>query len=863
MLIPHATYLLPNTLQQQRFHSRWLARRHCQLLLSKSSILDPRSHSFGGIAFRCCTFLIELGGEGSHPCEDGHKRSVDRPLPASQLTAPGLLPLLKSIHKHCTLKKFAGQTIGVDAYGWLHRGVVGCACALALDKPTSIHLDFVLSRVRMLLDFGVTPYLVFDGDNIPSKAGTNAARRKKREESKALALELQRAGKSSQAQQEFQKAVDVTPLMARQLIEELKKLNVQYIVAPYEADAQLVYLEQNGIIDGILSEDSDLLVFGAKRLLTKLNQYGELVEVERADFAMCKEVSLAGWTDAMFMRMAILSGCDYLPNIGKMGLKTAHAYVRKYRETEKILRMVQFEGKMVVPDGYSERFRQAELTFLHHRVFCPIAQKMIFLNDLPAGLLESDMPYLGPYVDPETSVGVACGDLDPFSKRPIALGAVMSGPRPALENRRQSYVAATDLKSKKSIETFFKPQRQPLAELDPNTLTPSPSQRRLLERNRNASWEPRPVSSAPALNRSVTSQPLPSPGLDRSSFLARASTLSTYQAPKRQRLCSNAIDPSPTKEVKQSPFFASERDESSPLAQKRGKIKKNKRGGFEVFSDDSVDGTLSNCEVQQVASPEKYPAAKECLQAESDGASGDQDALQSVPQSSPLMRACFVTPVSSLCHSSASHSSSGTDDRPALGDTREIDQDDDPAAFEDLLDYHVRKQNEALSRKFAFHPEAQREVLRPSPGPAQDKPCQTFSAQSPGVQLAALRKLPKTVDISAFCHEIQLHTTFDQQSPDIQRFALNSLNQSKAGSKTSVSGRTPSVLQTTESSRNSKRSTTLQNGTAGLTSRLAGKGPLRGSEDTIVPDSEDEGSEIDSPRRQPRLDLSSFAFVSA
>lgn len=49
----------------------------------------------------------------------------------------GLLPLLKSIHKPCNLKKFAGQTIGVDAYGWLHRGTVACAIDLALGKPTT------------------------------------------------------------------------------------------------------------------------------------------------------------------------------------------------------------------------------------------------------------------------------------------------------------------------------------------------------------------------------------------------------------------------------------------------------------------------------------------------------------------------------------------------------------------------------------------------------------------------------------------------------------------------------------------------------------------------------------------------------
>lgn len=52
--------------------------------------------------------------------------------------------------------------------------------------------------------------------------------------------------------------------MAREVIMELKKLDIEYIVAPYEADAQLAYLESIQMIDGIVTEDSDLLVFGCK-----------------------------------------------------------------------------------------------------------------------------------------------------------------------------------------------------------------------------------------------------------------------------------------------------------------------------------------------------------------------------------------------------------------------------------------------------------------------------------------------------------------------------------------------------------------------------------------------------------------------
>ena len=80
-----------------------------------------------------------------------------------------------------------------------------------------------MSRVRMAKHFGITPYIVFDGDFLPSKGATEASREKRRETSKKAGLELLKAGKPKQAHQELQKAIDVTPEMARHLIEELKK----------------------------------------------------------------------------------------------------------------------------------------------------------------------------------------------------------------------------------------------------------------------------------------------------------------------------------------------------------------------------------------------------------------------------------------------------------------------------------------------------------------------------------------------------------------------------------------------------------------------------------------------------------------
>ncbi len=50
------------------------------------------------------------------------------------------------------------------------------------------------------------------------------------------------------------------------LNQALRAENIDYVVAPYEADAQLCFLEKEGLVDGIITEDSDLLVFGCKQV---------------------------------------------------------------------------------------------------------------------------------------------------------------------------------------------------------------------------------------------------------------------------------------------------------------------------------------------------------------------------------------------------------------------------------------------------------------------------------------------------------------------------------------------------------------------------------------------------------------------
>ncbi|RDW78236.1 hypothetical protein BP5796_06088 [Coleophoma crateriformis] len=608
----------------------------------------------------------------------------------------GLLPLLKSIHKPCNLRKFEGKTLGVDAYGWLHRGTVACAMDLAMGNPTrkSVQnspaymgrqelivyrfIDFCMHRVRMLQHFGVTPFLIFDGDYLPSKAATEADRRKRREDSKRAGMELQRSGKVQQAYLEFQKSVDVSPFMARQLIDELKQAGVQYIVAPYEADAQMVYLERIGVIDGILSEDSDLLVFGAKCLLTKLDQYGECVEINKADFCACKEITLTGWSDVEFRRMAILSGCDYLASINNMGLKTAYRMVRKHKTIEKVIRMLQFDGKHHVPNGYLEAYYQAELTFLHQRVFCPKSETIVFHTEPDQQIDDEKMPFIGAYVEPEIARGVARGDLDPMTKLPIVIptknkmvtsSSPWTTPRP---KPRQS-MTSTDIKKGTPIDRYFK--RTPLAELPLNVFSMSPSQEELLRRQ-PGDWTANPAPASlprPSVRRSsssplVTSPQSAPPLLRTGTTRSRTSILPEPRPSKRARMCEGEQTLSPVTgkkiELVASPFFS--KYEPSPTAGRVTKNRRSKKEDFHIFSDDSVeDAMLSLPDFDGFDNSMARPQKKIAIFNESKDQNVKDSLRDEAESKSTQQREPYLTPATSAASSAEQPSTSSDYDLPA------------------------------------------------------------------------------------------------------------------------------------------------------------------------------------------------------
>ena len=72
----------------------------------------------------------------------------------------------------------------------------------------------------------------------------------------------------------------------------------------------------------------------------------------------------------MFLDMCMLAGCDYVPSVPGLGIKTAHRLVRQHRTPERLLRALAagsagLPEASVLPPRFVERYRHARLAFRH------------------------------------------------------------------------------------------------------------------------------------------------------------------------------------------------------------------------------------------------------------------------------------------------------------------------------------------------------------------------------------------------------------------------------------------------------------------------------------------------------------------
>lgn len=254
------------------------------------------------------------------------------------------------------LEDLSGRIVAVDAYNTLYqflatiRGPDGTPLMDDQGRVTS-HLTGLLNRTGALVEAGVLPVFVFDGQPHPLKAATIAARSAVKVRAQEAYEQALKEGDLEKARSKAKQTSRLTSDMVRQAKELLGCLGVPCLDAPGEGEAQATRMVQEGQAYAVASQDYDAVLFGAPRLVRNLSVTGRRkmpgrqawVDVEPEVIVLGDTLDALGLSREKLIDVAILIGTDFNPGVVGIGPKTALDLVREHGLLEDLLERSETE----------------------------------------------------------------------------------------------------------------------------------------------------------------------------------------------------------------------------------------------------------------------------------------------------------------------------------------------------------------------------------------------------------------------------------------------------------------------------------------------------------------------------------------
>ena len=251
----------------------------------------------------------------------------------------GLNTLLKNKTQNAivetTLSEFKNCNIAIDLSIYAYR---------FLYNNGNIYYKF-LQQVSILLQNKITPIYVFDGKPPEQKKevldNRKNIRNKKIETKEKIIQDLKNPNLSDieffelqEKKNKIEKSlIYITPEIINNLKIMFDLLGINYIQANGEADTVCCQLFKDGITDGSMSEDFDLLPRGSGILIKNFNLLNNNITKYNLD-SVLNDLKL---TEQEFIDLSILCGCDYTSRITGIGPVNALKLIKKYKNIETII----------------------------------------------------------------------------------------------------------------------------------------------------------------------------------------------------------------------------------------------------------------------------------------------------------------------------------------------------------------------------------------------------------------------------------------------------------------------------------------------------------------------------------------------
>ncbi|MGQ0535134.1 MAG: flap endonuclease-1 [Methanobacteriota archaeon] len=254
------------------------------------------------------------------------------------------------VPKHpITMKDLAGKVVAIDGNNILYQFLAsirqpdGTPLMDAQGRVTS-HLNGLFYRTANLIEAGVKPIYVFDGEPHPLKLQTireRSERKKKAEVERQAALA---AGDTEKALTKAQQTSRLTRDMIGEARGLLAALGIPAIVAPQEGEGQAAAMARSGAAYATVSQDYDALLFGTPRLVRHLTTTGRRkvpgkqvwIDIAPEIVDLAEVLAALALSREQLVDLAILCGTDYNPGgIRGIGPKRALKLVKEHGAVEK------------------------------------------------------------------------------------------------------------------------------------------------------------------------------------------------------------------------------------------------------------------------------------------------------------------------------------------------------------------------------------------------------------------------------------------------------------------------------------------------------------------------------------------------
>ncbi|KAI4217539.1 MAG: hypothetical protein LQ351_000134 [Letrouitia transgressa] len=194
----------------------------------------------------------------------------------------------------------------------------------------------------------------------------------------------------NQQKKDRRDADEVTHIMVTECQQLLKLFGLPYVTAPMEAEAQCAELVSLGLVDGIVTDDSDIFLFGGTRVYKNMFNQAKFVECYLTS-DLEKEYSL---DRQRLIRVAHLLGSDYTEGLPSVGPVTALEIISEFEDLEAFTEWwnsVQMGQKLPAEDASNALRKKLRKT----------ATKILLPNNFPDKRV--DIAYLNPEVDSDPS----------------------------------------------------------------------------------------------------------------------------------------------------------------------------------------------------------------------------------------------------------------------------------------------------------------------------------------------------------------------------------------------------------------------------------------------------------------------------